>query len=43
MSFVRTVVALKSILNANNLAPPTFLHFFLQIENFFEILKLRVT
>ena len=31
------------ILNAKNLAPPTFLHFFLQIENFFEILKLSFT
>ena len=31
------------ILNAKNLAPPTCLQCFLQIENFFEILKLSLT
>ena len=31
-----------NILNVKNLAPPTFLHFFLQIEIFFEILKLSL-
>ena len=32
-----------NILNAKNLAPPTFLQFVLQIEIFFEILKLSIT
>ena len=31
------------ILNAKNLAPPTFLHFILQIKTFFVILKLSLT
>ena len=32
-----------NILYAKNLAPPTFLHLFLQFEEFYEILKLSLT
>ena len=41
MHFMKIVVVY--ILNAKNLAPPTFLHFVLQIEIFFEILKRSLT
>ena len=37
------MVHLFNILNAKNLAQPTFLQFILQTENFFENLKLSIT